>query len=218
MFEEKEQLDVGQHPRIYKKQQTEFNSDSLAYGDAASFDTNALLDSNVFQPRSKTEDLYFSYSYSSTTAFVPDWSFKNDVRFTYALKDGDDRKISDDRKYVYGYVFSDYLTNSAEGFQYNRNYLHLGNSVSPSYIRRTIANHGPFTTSSVSAAYMNNGQIVSADDDHQFGGILITDSKDRNVAFIDNTNGAELDNLSYNIQCPLVHYDNTIGGMLVEVK
>ena len=65
---------------------------------------------------------------------------------------------------------------------------------------------------------MNNGQIVSADDDHQFGGILITDSKDRNVAFIDNTNGAELDNLSYNIQCPLVHYDNTIGGMLVEVK
>lgn len=218
LFEEKEQLDVGQHPRIYKKQQTEFISDSLAYGDAASFDTNALLDSNVFQPRSKTEDLYFSYSYSSTTSFVPDWTFKNDVHFTYALKDGDDRKISDDRKYVYGYVFSDYLTNSAEGFQYNRNYLHLGNSVSPSYIRRTIANHGPFTTSSVSAAYMNNGQIVSADDDHQFGGILITDSKDRNVAFIDNTNGAELDNLSYNIQCPLVHYDNTIGGMLVEVK
>ena len=151
LFEEKEQLDVGQHPRIYKKQQTEFSSDSLSYGDDASFDTDALLDSNVFQPRSKTEDLYFSYSYTSTTAFVPDWTFKNDVRFTYALKDGDDRKISDDRKYVYGYVFSDYLTNSAEGFQYNRNYLHLGNSVSPSYIRRTIANHGPFTTSSVSA-------------------------------------------------------------------
>ena len=65
---------------------------------------------------------------------------------------------------------------------------------------------------------MNNGQIVSADNVHQFGGILVTDSNDRNVIFIDNTNGAELDNLSYNIQCPLVHYQNTKGGMLVEVK
>ena len=218
MFPQQEQLDVGQVPRMYIKQQEPFSAAELAFGDKAGFDLNALSDRHVFFARPKTEDLYFSYSYSSTTAFVDDWTFQNQVNFTNALRDGDDRKISDDRKYVYGYVFSDYLTNSAEGFQYNRNYLHLGNSVSPSYIRRTIANHGPFTTSSVSAAYMNNGQIVSADNVHQFGGILVTDSNDRNVIFIDNTNGAELDNLSYNIQCPLVHYQNTKGGMLVEVK
>ena len=218
MFEQQEQLDVGQQPRIYKKQQEPFSAAELAFGDKAGFDLNALSDRQVFYARPKTEDLYFSYSYSSTTAFVDDWTFQNQVNFTTALRDGDNRKIPDERKYVYGYVFSDYLTNSAEGFRYDKNYLHLGNSVSPSHIRRTIAHYGPFTTSSVSAAYRQGTEIVAADEDHQFGGILVTDSNDRNVIFIDNTNGADLDNLSYNIQCPLVHYQNTKGGMLVEVK
>jgi hypothetical protein len=218
LFPQQEQLDVGQIPRMYYKQQTPFSAAELAFGDKAGFDLNALSDRQVFYSRPKTEDLYFSYSYSSTTAFVNDWTFQNDVNFIAALRDGDDRKIPDERKYVYGYVFSDYLTNSAEGFRYDKNYLHLGNSVSPSHIRRTIAHYGPFTTSSVSAAYRQGTEIVAADEDHQFGGILVTDSNDRNVIFIDNTNGADLDNLSYNIQCPLVHYQNTKGGMLVEVK
>ena len=218
LFPQQEQLDVGQVPRMYFKQQAPFSAAELAFGDKAGFDLNALSDRRVFYARPKTEDLYFSYSYSSTTAFVDDWTFQNQVNFTTALRDGDNRKIPDERKYVYGYVFSDYLTNSAEGFRYDKNYLHLGNSVSPSHIRRTIAHYGPFTTSSVSAAYRQGNEILAADEDHQFGGILVTDSNDRNVIFIDNTNGAELDNLSYNIQCPLVHYQNTKGGMLVEVK
>jgi hypothetical protein len=218
MFPQQEQLDVGQVPRMYFKQQAPFSAAELAFGDKAGFDLNALSDRQVFFARPKTEDLYFSYSYSSTTAFVDDWTFQNQVNFVAALRDGDNRKIPDERKYVYGYVFSDYLTNSAEGFRYDKNYLHLGNSVSPSHIRRTIAHYGPFTTSSVSAAYRQGNEILAADEDHQFGGILVTDSNDRNVIFIDNTNGAELDNLSYNIQCPLVHYQNTKGGMLVEVK
>lgn len=177
-----------------------------------------MSDKVVFADKQNPEDLYFSYTYSAASAFVTDFTFRHQVQYTSAVKTDDNRRISDTRKAVYGYAFRDDLTNSADGFKYNNNYLHIGNSVSPRHIRETLLHNTSFNTSAVSAAMRSGNEIIAADDAHQFGGILVTDSQDRNVMFIDNTNGAELDNVSYNIETPAINYGNTNGGLLMEVN
>lgn len=216
-----EMLDFNSTSKIYYKDQVAWTPSVLATAgesQSTTLDIDKLADKVVFEGKTNPEDLYFSYTYSAASAFLTDFTFRHQVQFTSAVKQDDNRRISDTRKAVYGYAFRDDLTNSADGFKYNNNYLHIGNSVSPRHIRETLLHNTSFTTSAVSAAMVRNNEIVPADDAHQFGGILVTDSQDRNVMFIDNTNGAQLDNVSYNIETPAINYENTNGGLLMEVN
>lgn len=182
---------------------------------------DCLSNNEIFNGKEKIDDKYFSYTYSSTTAFVNDWSFNHRVRFTSALKDEDANKSATmNEKMSLGYVLHDDLNYSADGFAYNNNYLHIGNSVSPSYIRERVKEPGAVLhTSACSGAYRDiNGEIVSASGDRQFGGLLVLDSQDRTVMFIDNVNGAQIDGGTWNMACEPVSYQNSRGGMLLEVK
>ena len=226
-FANQELLNQSSPSRIYYRDTVDWTRrDAGAAGQAVpiqesystTLDIDKLADKVVFEGKTNPEDLYFSYTYSAASAFLTDFTFRHQVQFTSAVKQDDNRRISDTRKAVYGYAFRDDLTNSADGFKYNNNYLHIGNSVSPRHIRETLLHNTSFTTSAVSAAMFRNNEIVPADDAHQFGGILVTDSQDRNVMFIDNTNGAQLDNVSYNIETPAINYGNTNGGLLMEVN
>lgn len=176
---------------------------------------------SIFLNKTTIDDVYFDYTYSSTTAFIDDWTFTHNVKFTSALKEADRNKPGNIvQKATMGYVFHDPNANSADGFKYDHNYLHIGNSVSPSYIRDNIKEPGSVLhTSACSGAYYDeNGELVSAAGVHDFGGLLVVDKQDRTVMFIDNTNGAKIDGGSWNMACERVTYQNNDGGLLLEVK
>lgn len=187
----------------------------------APVNVDCLRDAEIFNNKSDIDDKYFSYTYSSTSAFIDDWTFKQNVKFTSALKDADISKTATmNEKASFGYVFSDALSHSADGFAYRNNYLHIGNSVSPSYIRDQIKEPGALLhTSACSGAYYDEtGELVSATDDRQFGGLLVLDSQNRTVMFIDNISGSRIEGGTWNMACEPVSYQNSRGGMLLEVK
>ena len=182
---------------------------------------DCLSDGEIFNNKEKIDDKYFDYTYRETTAFVDDWTFKHNVIFTSALKDKDAGKaVTMNEKATLGYVFRDPMNYSADGFWYNYNYLHIGNSVSPAYIRDQVKEPGStLHTSACSGAYYDeNGELVSAKGDHDFGGLLVVDGQDRTVMFIDNTNGAKIDGGSWNMACEPCTYQGHRGGLLLEVK
>lgn len=184
-------------------------------------DVDILSYPSIFLDKTTIDDVYFDYTYSSTTSFVDDWTFTHNVKFTSALKDADRNKPGNiAQKATMGYVFHDPNANSADGFKYDHNYLHIGNSVSPSYIRDNIKEPGSILhTSACSGAYYDEtGELVSAVGEHDFGGLLVVDKQDRTVMFIDNTNGAKIDGGSWNMACERVTYQNNDGGLLLEVK
>jgi len=182
---------------------------------------DCLCDGEIFNNKERFDDKYFEYTYSSTTSFVDDWTFKHNVIFTSALKDADAGKpVTMNEKATLGYVFRDPMAYSADGFWYNYNYLHIGNSVSPAYIRENIKKPGAVLhTSACSGAYYDeNNELVSAKGDHDFGGVLVVDGQDRTVMFIDNTDGSKIDGGSWNMACEPVTYQGHRGGLLLEVK
>lgn len=181
---------------------------------------DCLRDPGVFHDND-FDDLYFDYTYSSTTSFVDDWTFTHNVIFTSALKDKDAGKpVTMNEKATLGYVFRDPHNYSADGFWYNYNYLHIGNSVSPKYIREQTKVPGSVLhTSACSGAYYNeDGELVSANGNHAFGGLLVLDGNDRTVMFIDNISGAKIDGGTWNLACEPCTYQNSRGGLLLEVK
>lgn len=182
---------------------------------------DCLSNTRIFQ-KQPIPDIYFDYTYSSKSAFVDDWSFKQNVKFTSALDvDKFNKGIkSNDTNIKLGYVFRDELNYSGNGFWYNNNFLHIGNSVSPKHIRTQLAYNSHLYTSGAAGYYYNDeGELVSADNKHSFGGLLVLDSQDRTVMFIDNTQGIKIeDGNSINLECSPVVYDGTSGGMLLEVK
>ena len=176
---------------------------------------------SIFVGKGHIDDRYFDYTYRETTSFIDDWTFVHNVIFTSALKEADRYKPGNaDQKATLGYVFRDPMNYSADGFRYDYNYLHIGNSVSPAYIRDQIKEPGSeLHTSACSGAYYDeNGELVSAKGDHDFGGLLVVDGQDRTVMFIDNTNGAKIDGGSWNMACERVTYQGNSGGLLLEVK
>lgn len=217
-----EMLDDRKPSKLFYRDLEDYSASNLGFTSAADFTQNMIAEKDVFQNKDVSTDIYFSYSYNATDTFVPDWTFKHNVQFNSAVKTDDlnkDGSVYD--KFVYGYTFSDDLAYPGDGFDYEHNYLHLGNSIAPSYLRRKINENGTWQTSAVSAVMPSAGKYVAADDDHQFGGILVTDSSGRNVMFIDNTDNADLDNLTYNVKMPAVHLNDessTQAGMLLEVK
>lgn len=208
--------------KLFFRDLEDYTDSNLNFTSAADFTKDMIPAKEVFQNKDVSTDIYFSYSYNATDTFVPDWTFKHNVQFNSAIKTDELNKegtVYD--KLVYGYTFSDDLAYPGDGFDYEHNYLHLGNSISPSYLRKKINENGTWQTSAVSAVMPSAGKYVAADDDHQFGGILVTDSYGRNVMFIDNTDNADLDNLTYNVKMPAVHLNDTSStqaGMLLEVK
>lgn len=182
---------------------------------------DCLSNTAVFWNKEKIDDKYFDYTYSSTTSFVDDWTFTHNVIFTSALKDADANKpVTMNEKATLGYVFRDPHHYSADGFWYNYNYLHIGNSVSPSYIREQVKEPGSVLhTSACSGAYYNeDGELVSANGNHAYGGLLVLDGNDRTVMFIDNISGAKIDGGTWNMACEPCTYQNSRGGLLLEVK
>ena len=218
-----EMLDDRKPSKLFYRDLEDYSSD-LGFTSAADFTHDTIAAKEVFQNKDVSTDIYFSYSYNAKDTFVPDWTFKHNVQFNTAIKSDDlNKEGSVNDKFVYGYTFSDDLAYPGDGFDYEHNYLHLGNSIAPSYLRRKINENGTWQTSAVSAVMPTDvaGKYVAADDDHQFGGILVTDSVGRNVMFIDNTDNADLDNLTYNVKMPAVHLNDensTQAGMLLEVK
>lgn len=220
----KEQLENPVNTRTYYVGHTEISANNTYHliTNFTPINIDCLQNTEIFK-KQKVLDIYFDYTYSSKSAFVDDWSFKQNVSFTSAL---DVEKFNkgikpNDTNIKLGYVFRDELNYSGNGFWYNNNYLHLGNSVSPKHIRTQLAPNGAHLYTSGAAAYYYNdeGELVSANDDHSFGGFLVLDSQDRTVMFIDNTSGAKIeDGGSYNLQCSPVVYNGTSGGLLLEVK
>lgn len=181
---------------------------------------DCLSNTAVFWNKEKIDDKYFEYTYSSTSSFVDDWTFTHNVIFTSALKDADANKPATmNEKATFGYVFRDPHNYSADGFRYNYNYLHIGNSVSPAYIREQVKAPGSVLhTSACSGAYYEDGELVSAKGDHAYGGLLVLDGNDRTVMFIDNISGAKIDGGTWNFACEPCTYQNSRGGLLLEVK
>ena len=217
-----EMLDDRKPSKLFYRDLEDYSASNLGFTSAADFTHDMIAEKEVFQNKDVSTDIYFSYSYNAKDTFVPDWTFKHNVQFNSAIKTTElDKEGSVNDKLVYGYTFSDDLAYPGDGFEYEHNYLHLGNSIAPSYLRRKINENGTWQTSAVSAVMPSAGKYVAADDDHQFGGILVTDSSGRNVMFIDNTDNADLDNLTYNVKMPAVHLNDessTQAGMLLEVK
>ena len=217
-----EMLDDRKPSKLFYRDLEDYSSSNLGFTSAADFTHDMIAEKEVFQNKDVSTDIYFSYSYNAKDTFVPDWTFKHYVQFNSAIKTDElNKEGSVNDKLVYGYTFSDDLAYPGDGFNYEHNYLHLGNSIAPSYLRRKINENGTWQTSAVSAVMPSAGKYVAADDDHQFGGILVTDSHGRNVMFIDNTDNADLDNLTYNVKMPAVHLNDessTQAGMLLEVK
>lgn len=217
-----EMLDDRKPSKLFYRDLEDYSSSNLGFTSAADFTHDMIAAKEVFQNKDVSTDIYFSYSYNAKDTFVPDWTFKHNVQFNSAIKTDElNKEGSVNDKLVYGYTFSDDLAYPGDGFDYEHNYLHLGNSIAPSYLRRKINENGTWQTSAVSAVMPSAGKYVAADDDHQFGGILVTDSHGRNVMFIDNTDNADLDNLTYNVKMPAVHLNDessTQAGMLLEVK
>ena len=217
-----EMLDDRKPSKLFYRDLEDYSSSNLGFTSAADFTNDMIAEKEVFQNKDVSTDIYFSYSYNAKDTFVPDWTFKHYVQFNSAIKTTElNKEGSVNDKLVYGYTFSDDLAYPGDGFDYEHNYLHLGNSIAPSYLRRKINENGTWQTSAVSAVMPSAGKYVAADDDHQFGGILVTDSSGRNVMFIDNTDNADLDNLTYNVKMPAVHLNDessTQAGMLLEVK
>ena len=217
-----EMLDDRKPSKLFYRDLEDYSASNLGFTSAADFTQNMIAEKEVFQNKDVSTDIYFSYSYNAKDTFVPDWTFKHNVQFNSAIKTDElNKEGSVYDKFVFGYTFSDDLAYPGDGFDYEHNYLHLGNSISPSYLRKKINENGTWQTSAVSAVMPSAGKYVAADDDHQFGGILVTDSRGRNVMFIDNTDNADLDNLTYNVKMPAVHLNDassTQAGMLLEVK
>ncbi len=221
----KEQLDNPVNTRTYCVAHSELAADVNKFHKTTNFspiNIDCLKNSEIFK-KQDVVDIYFDYTYSSKSAFVDDWSFTQDVKFTSALDvDKHNRGIKpNDNNIRLGYVFRDELNYSGNGFWYNNNYLHLGNSVSPKHIRTKLAPSGAhlYTSGAAGYYYNNEGELVSANDEHSFGGFLVLDSQERTIMFIDNTSGAKIeDGGSYNLQCSPVVYDGTSGGLLLEVK
>jgi hypothetical protein len=217
-----EMLDDRKPSKLFYRDLEDYSASNLGFTSAADFTHDMIAEKEVFQNKDVSTDIYFSYSYNAKDTFVPDWTFKHNVQFNSAIKTAElNKEGSVNDKLVYGYTFSDDLAYPGDGFDYEHNYLHLGNSIAPSYLRRKINENGTWQTSAVSAVMPSAGKYVAADDDHQFGGILVTDSSGRNVMFIDNTDNADLDNLTYNVKMPAVHLNDessTQAGMLLEVK
>jgi hypothetical protein len=217
-----EMLDDRKPSKLFYRDLEDYSASNLGFTSAADFTHDMIAEKEVFKNKDVSTDIYFSYSYNAKDTFVPDWTFKHNVQFNSAIKTAElNKEGSVNDKLVYGYTFSDDLAYPGDGFEYEHNYLHLGNSIAPSYLRRKINENGTWQTSAVSAVMPSAGKYVAADDDHQFGGILVTDSSGRNVMFIDNTDNADLDNLTYNVKMPAVHLNDessTQAGMLLEVK
>lgn len=217
-----EMLGDNKPSKLFFRDMEDYTDSNLNLTSAADFTHDMIAAKDVFQNKDVSTDIYFSYSYNAKDTFVPDWTFKHYVQFNSAIKTDElNKEGSVNDKLVYGYTFSDDLAYPGDGFNYEHNYLHLGNSIAPSYLRRKINENGTWQTSAVSAVMPSAGKYVAADDDHQFGGILVTDSSGRNVMFIDNTDNADLDNLTYNVKMPAVHLNDessTQAGMLLEVK
>lgn len=181
---------------------------------------DCLSNADIFN-KGRITDIYFDYTYSSVSSFVPDLSFQHDVIFTSALPDtlAEAGVKSSDTNVKLGYVFRDELSHSGDGFQYKNNFLHLGDSVCPKYIRQTLANSARLFTSGIAGYYIDdNGELVSATNNHVYDGMLVLDSQDRTVMYIDNSQGADVTGGSLNIACSSVYFGDTNGGMILEVK
>lgn len=180
-----------------------------------------LKDSEIFK-KTAVQDIYFDYTYSSKSAFVTDWSFKHNVMFTSALDAFlAERGVKPNPNNIrMGYVFRDDMAHSGDGFWYKNNYLHLGNSVSPKHIRTELAAHDHLYTSGCAGYYFNpeTEELEPAIQNHVYDGMLVLDSQDRTVMFIDNKQGARVEGGSFNLQCSSVYFSNSNGGMLLEVK
>lgn len=219
VFEELENI----YPtRTYEVGHTELRDNRFTqYTNFAPINIDCLRNSEIFK-KTQLPDIYFDYTYSSTSSFIDDWTFKQNVKFTSALDaDKFNRGVKpNDMNIRLGYVFRDDLNHSGQGFWYNNNYLHLGDSVSPKTIRTILSQNEHLKTSGCAGYYYDDyGELVSADDKHKFAGMLVLDSQDRTVMYIDNTMGASIDDgCSYNLMCRNVCYDGTSGGMLLEVK
>lgn len=196
-----------------------------------------LSNTKIFN-RPAIDDLYFSYSYTSAQKYSDDLTFKEKVEFTSAAKDAVNLKSSNQRylnKNVnLGYVFRDDAKWEGDGFWYRNNFLHIGDSVSPNHIRTVLRNNKKLQTSAVSAVqwghdtgeldelnhsiYTSSDKMFSASDSNQFGGLLVTDSNDRCVMWIENENGVKLENNPWNLELPHVTYHGHEGGLILAVK
>lgn len=196
-----------------------------------------LSNTKIFN-RPAIDDLYFSYSYTSAQKYSDDLTFKEKVEFTSAAKDAVNLKSSNQRylnKNVnLGYVFRDDAKWEGDGFWYRNNFLHIGDSVSPNHIRTVLRNNKKLQTSAVSAVqwghdtgeldelnhsiYTSSDKMFSATDLNQFGGLLVTDSNDRCVMWIENENGVKLENNPWNLELPHVTYHGHEGGLILAVK
>lgn len=196
-----------------------------------------LSNTKIFN-RPAFDDLYFSYSYTSAQKYSDDLTFKEKVEFTSAAKDAVNLKSSNQRylnKNVnLGYVFRDDAKWEGDGFWYRNNFLHIGDSVSPNHIRTVLRNNKKLQTSAVSAVqwghdtgeldelnhsiYTSSDKMFSASDSNQFGGLLVTDSNDRCVMWIENENGVKLENNPWNLELPHVTYHGHEGGLILAVK
>lgn len=209
--------------RVHSMNKDNIEISDVVTGNATAFiQNNVILNSKVMNKTDSSKDDYFDYTYTKSSGFKNDWTFTENVMFTSAIRDEDngDSSKSFNEKISIGYVFSDELDNPADGFVYQNNYLHIGNSVSPSYIRsQTSAIGSVLHTSSCSAAYYNDdGELVAADRAHMYDGMLVVDSSGRTVMFLDNNNNNRVDNGSLNIECDPCTFNGERGGLLLEIK
>lgn len=198
---------------------------------------DCLKNTKIFN-RPDIDDLYFYYSYTTKSAERPEISFQEKVQFTSAARDN--VNLGGSLTYInkninIGYAFSDSAKWEGDGFQYRNNFLRIGDSVSPNCIRERLKTYKTFDTSSVSAIqhghgtgeqyddgtdiYVDTHIIQSAEDKNQYGGILVTDSKDRCVMWIENENGVRLEGNPYAIQLPHVKFQGgNVGGLVMAIK
>lgn len=175
---------------------------------------DVLLNREIFVNKEKDNDRFFYYSYSKEEVHKDLFDFKiSNITFTPAEENVEQRmgyRFLNEASEINGISLTADLSNEETTL---KECICLGQSVNPNTIRSILIElnksndeQNSFTTSAISST---NG----------FGGILVMDSADNCVMFIDNEEAVELTGNSWIYKPQKIKLnDGTSAGLLLEVE